>query len=177
MFRSVSTENLYRFLILVPLLQLPLNFVTFCKKCSKYVCVCVHVCSVIAESPDGGGGGGGGGEGGGGGAVDMESIELTVMDDIHSPDSPQVNKRRTIAEDVNNSNSSDEEDSSGSDEDRYIHNLYNMLHSLSFLVHEHASIPFRNSRLLYHVHTFYDHRRVFKLSFCWVLSVVITESF
>jgi hypothetical protein len=74
---------------------------------------------VIEESP-----GGAGKDGSGGGVVDMESVELTVMDDIHSPDSPQV-VRRAAEDNANNSNSSDEDDSSGSEEDRYV--LYNFL--------------------------------------------------
>ena len=49
------------------------------------------------------------------GAVDVDNIELTVMDDINSPESPRlpVQSRREDG-------SSDEEggDSSGSDEDR-----------------------------------------------------------
>ena len=68
-------------------------------------------CSVLGESPGSGGGGGG--------PVDMDSIELTVMDDVHSPDSPHV-QRHPTKDGSNNSNSSDEDDSSGSEEDRYI---------------------------------------------------------
>jgi hypothetical protein len=68
--------------------------------------------SVIEESPEGAGK-----DGSGVGVVDMESVELTVMDDIHSSDSPQV-VRRAAEENANNSNSSDEDDSSGSEEDR-----------------------------------------------------------
>ena len=75
---------------------------------------CIHLflsvcCSVLGESP---------GSGGGGGPVDMDSIELTVMDDVHSPDSPHV-QRHPTKDGSNNSNSSDEDDSSGSEEDRY----------------------------------------------------------
>ena len=68
---------------------------------------------MIEESPEGAGK-----DGSGVGVVDMESVELTVMDDIHSSDSPQV-VRRAAEENANNSNSSDEDDSSGSEEDRY----------------------------------------------------------
>lgn len=52
-------------------------------------------------------------------AVDMENVQLTVMDDIRSPDSPQVPRHSTPAE-GNGGSSSEEGDSSGSDEDRYI---------------------------------------------------------
>ena len=51
------------------------------------------------------------------GPVDMETVELTVMDDIHSPDSPQVSRRP--AKDGSSEEEEEEGDSSGSDEDRY----------------------------------------------------------
>ena len=51
--------------------------------------------------------------------VDMDTVELTVMDDIHSPDSPHVSRRS--AKDGHNSSSSDEEETP--EEDRYIYTL------------------------------------------------------
>jgi hypothetical protein len=44
----------------------------------------------------------------------MDNIELTVMDDIRSPESPQVSRRS-----ARDNSSSDEEDNSESEEDRY----------------------------------------------------------
>ena len=48
------------------------------------------------------------------GSVDVENVELTVMDDISSPESPLSGTPHSGKGD-----SSSEEDSSGSDEERY----------------------------------------------------------
>ena len=48
------------------------------------------------------------------GSVDIENVELTVMDDISSPESPLSGTPHSGKGD-----SSSEEDSSGSDEERY----------------------------------------------------------
>lgn len=51
------------------------------------------------------------------GSLDVDNVELTVMDDISSPESPHI-----ISHSGNDNSSSDEEgdDSSGSEEERYV---------------------------------------------------------
>ena len=66
------------------------------------------------------------------GSVDLETIELTVMDDIGLSESPQVGVAHSGKD---NSSSSDGEgdDSSGSEEERYSNNSYTYMYMVYIL--------------------------------------------